>query len=77
MLGAGKGPRAHLGGIACNGGFDGRTEIAVALDEFWHARRKPEHVLQNENLAVAGDASADPNRGYRNLPRVRERSQWC
>src|SRR5262249_32975180 len=59
MLRAGEGPGANVRGIGRNGGLDGGTKLAIALDEFRHPRGKPEHVLEHEDLAIAGDASAN------------------
>src|SRR6185436_7660822 len=60
---------AHLLGIACDGGLDTRPEIAVALDEFGHPRREAQHVLQHQDLAIAGRARADADGRDRDLLR--------
>src|SRR6516165_12154902 len=64
MLRAGKGAGAHVGGVARDRGFDGRPEVAIAPDESRHPRRQPKHVLEHENLTIAGHASPDLDRRY-------------
>src|SRR5262245_54298181 len=59
MLRAGEGARADVSRVGCNRGLDGGTKLAIALDEFRHPRGEPEHVLEHQDLAIAGDASAD------------------
>ena len=65
MLGAGEGTGADVGGIGRHRALDGGAEFAVALDEFRHPRREHEHVLEHQDLAVAGRAAADPDGGDR------------
>src|SRR5689334_9793738 len=67
VLGARKRTRAHVLGIARDGGLDAGSEIAVALDEFGHSRREPEHVLEHQDLAIAGGARADADGRDRDL----------
>src|SRR5262249_16287409 len=59
MLRAGEGAGANVGGVGCNRGLDGGPKLAIALDEFRRPRGEPEHVLEHEDLAIAGHASAD------------------
>jgi len=59
MLRPGEGAGADVGRVGRHRGLDGGTEFAIALDEFRHPRREPEHVLEHEDLAVAGHAAAD------------------
>ena len=59
VVGAREGARADLAGIFRHGLADRGAEIGVALDEFRHPRGEPEHVLEHQDLAIAGDASAD------------------
>src|SRR5262249_61383381 len=59
MLGAGEGGGAALAGVGRNRGLDGGPKLAIALDEFGHPGGEPEHVLEHEVLAIAGDASAN------------------
>ena len=61
--------RAHLRGIVGDRLLDARARVAVALDEFRHPRRQAEHVLQHQDLAVAGGACADADGRDRHLPR--------
>src|ERR1700676_5692031 len=62
VIRAREGARANLLRIAFDRLFDRGAELAEALDEFRHARRQPEHVLEHEDLAVAGGAGADADR---------------
>src|SRR6476646_10124253 len=59
MLRPGEGPGTNIGRVGRDRRLDRRAELGVALDEFRHARRQPEHILEYEDLAVASDASAD------------------
>src|SRR4029450_5301983 len=59
VLRRGKGAGANIRRVGCDRGFNGRTELGVALDEFRHARGKAKHVLEHKDLAVAGHASTD------------------
>src|SRR5712671_3140877 len=56
VVGARECAGAHVLGVARDRSLDARTDVTVTFDEFRHPWRKPEHVLQNENLPVAGDA---------------------
>src|SRR6202011_675899 len=47
-------------------GFDRMSELSVAPHEFRHPGREPEHVLEHQDLAVAGNAAADADRWDRN-----------
>src|SRR5262249_2387228 len=62
-----KGARAYVGRIARDRRLDRGSELAVAADEFRHTRRQAEHVLQHENLAVAGCARPDADGPDRQL----------
>src|SRR5579863_1411606 len=42
--------------------LDRRAELAEAFDEFRHPRRQSEHILQDQNLAITGDAGANADR---------------
>src|ERR1700722_12668805 len=59
MNGTGKTPRPYLLRIAFHRLLDRGSEIAEAFDEFRHARRKSEHVLEHKDLPIAGGAGAD------------------
>src|SRR5216683_4644266 len=63
MFGRRKGARAHVVRIGLDRFIDRRTEIAVTAHEFRRLRRQPQHVLEHENLPVAGRARADPDGG--------------
>src|ERR1700722_2430944 len=67
VVGARKGSGADFLGIALDRPFDRGPEFAEPLDEFRHPRRQPEHVLEHEDLAVAGHAGADADGGDRDL----------
>src|SRR5256885_9371816 len=59
VLRRGKGAGANIGRVGCDRRLNGRTELGVALHEFRHARGEAKHVLEHEDLAVAGHASTD------------------
>src|ERR1700732_4722901 len=67
VVGTGKGAGTDFLGIALDRPFDRGPELAEALDEFRHPRRQPEHVLEHQNLAVAGHAGADADGRDRDL----------
>src|SRR5580698_8697038 len=60
VVGTRKGAGADFLGIALDRPFDRGPELAEPLDEFRHPRRQPEHVLEHQNLTVAGHAGAEP-----------------
>src|ERR1700730_9828668 len=66
VLGARKGAVANVGCIAGDRGFDRMSELSVAPHEFRHPRGESAHVLKHQDLAVAGNAAADADRGDRN-----------
>src|SRR5262245_44814736 len=67
MVGPREGARPHILGIVCNRLFNPRPQFPVAADEFGNPRRQAEHVLQHQDLAVAGDARANANGRDRDL----------
>src|SRR5680860_1319394 len=60
-----EGAGADLGRIGLDRAFDGAAELGIFLDEFWHARRKPKHILKHEDLPVTlrRGANADGGNG--------------
>src|SRR5919109_2186869 len=59
VLRGGKRAGANIGRVGCDCRLNGRTKLGVALHEFRHARGEAEHVLEHEDLTVAGHASTD------------------
>ena len=59
MLGGREGARAHVLGIGADGILDYLADLAELLDEARHARAEAQHVLHDEDLAVAGERGAD------------------
>src|SRR5919198_1091576 len=59
VLRGGKRAGANIGRVGCDCRLNGRTKLGVALHEFRYARGEAEHVLEHEDLAVAGHASTD------------------
>src|SRR5260221_6293788 len=70
VLGIGEGAGLPLRGVAAGRLDDLRPELGELLDEAWlAARAQPEHVLDDEHLAVALDAGANPDGGDPEAPR--------
>jgi len=69
VFGTGEGARPDFLRISLHRLLDGGSQIAEALDEFRYPRGKPEHILKHEDLAVAGRAGADADRGNCDLRR--------
>src|SRR5438105_14673701 len=60
---------AHLACVFLHRRLDAAGEFTILLHEFRHARRKTEHVLENEDLSVAGGRGTDADRRNRHLLR--------
>jgi len=75
----GKCSGTYFGRVVGNRLFDTRAKRAIALDELWNARRKPEHVLEHQNLSIAGNAGSDTDGRDRHRSRKlsRERFRDC
>src|SRR5580658_2509894 len=59
VIGARKGTGPDLLRIAFDRLLNRRSQFAETLDEFRHAGRKTQHVLEHQHLAIAGDAGAN------------------
>src|SRR5260221_29610 len=60
VLGGREAALAHILGVFARGGTDLVAEVAVALDEFGgELGEEAEHVVDDEDLAVAGRRAAD------------------
>src|SRR4029078_11897072 len=75
----GKRSSTYFGRVVGNRLFDPRAKRAIALDELWNARRKPEHVLEHQNLSIAGNTGSDTDGRDRHRSRKlsRERFRDC
>src|SRR3977135_1182218 len=67
VLGCWEGARADFPGVFRHRLVDRRPEVGVALDEFGNPGREPQHVLEHQDLAVAGRARHAPYGGNRDL----------
>src|SRR5215469_4709706 len=66
MLRTGEAAGPDVGGIFGGGGRDQRREFGIAAHKPWlELREEAEHVVGDEDLAVAGGRGADADRRYR------------
>src|SRR5258705_7346800 len=59
----------HIGGVTFHGLRHDIAQIAVATDEFWCPVEQPDHIVGDEDLAVAFRRRADSDGRHRDLLR--------